>query len=118
MNLHDHQLSLTRRQLFGRSALGLGTAAMAQMLPHELLAAGEKADLNGGIHHRATAKRVIYLFMSGGPSHHDTWDYKPKMHEMFGQDLPEHIRDGQRVTGMTAGQKTLPVCPSKYKFTK
>jgi hypothetical protein len=113
---HEHQLSMTRRQLFGRSALGLGTAAMAQLLPPELLAAG-KENLNGGIHHKATAKRVIYLFMSGGPSHHDTWDYKPKMREMFGQDLPEHIRDGQRVTGMTAGQKTHPVCPSKYKFT-
>lgn len=64
------------------------------------------------------AKRVIYLFMSGGPSHIDTWDYKPKMREMFGQDLPEEVRDGQRITGMTAGQKTLPVCPSKYEFTK
>ena len=118
MELHDYQLSMTRRQLFGRSALGLGTAAMAQMLPTELQSAQGRADLNGGIHHRATAKRVIYLFMSGGPSHIDTWDYKPKMRDMFGQDLPEHIRDGQRVTGMTAGQKTHPVCPSKYEFTK
>ncbi|GIT12894.1 MAG: hypothetical protein CM1200mP34_3000 [Verrucomicrobiales bacterium] len=56
--------------------------------------------------------------MSGGPSHHDLWDYKPKMREMFGKDLPEHVRDGQRITGMTAGQKTLPGFPSKYTFTK
>ena len=113
---HDYQLAMTRRQLFGRSALGLGTAAMAQLLPQELLAA--QAAGSDGMHHKATAKRVIYLFMSGGPSHHDTWDYKPKMQEMFGKDLPEHVRDGQRITGMTSKQKTLPVCPSKYKFER
>ena len=118
--LREYDLLLTRRQLFGRGALGLGTAAMAGLLGSDLLA-GEAASgetTAEGLHHPAKAKRVIYLFMSGGPSHHDTWDYKPKMLEMFGQDLPDHIRDGQRITGMTAGQKTLPVCPSKYKFTK
>ena len=72
MNLHEHQLAITRRQLFGRSALGLGTAAMAQLMPQELLGLGSK-DFEG-LHHKAKAKRVIYLFMSGGPSHHDTWD--------------------------------------------
>ena len=76
-----------------------------------------RPELNGGIHHKAKLNR-IYLFMSGGPSHHDTWDYKPKMRDMFGKELPEEIRDGQRITGMTAGQKSLPVCPSKYEFTK
>ena len=112
-------LNLTRRQLFGRSALGLGTAAMSQILGSDAMAKGSGKLLpHGGLHHAPKAKRVIYLFMSGGPSHHDLWDYKPKMREMFGQNLPEHIRDGQRITGMTAGQKTLPVCPSKYEFTK
>ena len=112
-------LNLTRRQLFGRSALGLGTAAMSQILGSDSMAQGSGKILpHGGLHHAPKAKRVIYLFMSGGPSHHDLWDYKPKMREMFGQNLPEHIRDGQRITGMTAGQKTLPVCPSKYEFTK
>ncbi|MDA7614393.1 DUF1501 domain-containing protein [Verrucomicrobiales bacterium] len=120
MNLHDphfeNRLMMTRRQLFGRSALGVGTAAMANLLGNDLLASSGHA--GPGTHHPAKAKRVIYLFMSGGPSHHDLWDYKPKMQEMFGQDLPEYVRDGQRITGMTAGQKTLPVCPTKYKFTK
>ena len=90
---------------------------MAHLLGDDLAAAPSR-DLNGGLHHRATAKRVIYLFMSGGPSHHDLWDYKPKMKELFGKDLPEEVRDGQRITGMTSKQKTLPVCPSKYKFTR
>ncbi len=91
--------------------------AATQLLGPDLLA-DTPAHRSDGLHHPAKAKRVIYLFMSGGPSHHDLWDYKPKMKEMFSQPLPEHVRDGQRITGMTSGQKTLPVCPSKYKFTK
>ena len=114
--LREHDLLLTRRQLLGKGALGLGTAAMAQLLGPGAFASGDEA--HGGLHHAPKAKRVIYLFMSGGPSHHDLWDYKPKMQEMFGQDLPEHVRDGQRITGMTSKQKTLPVCPSKYPFTQ
>ena len=100
--LREYELNLTRRQLFGRTALGLGTAAMANLLGPDLLAEGTAE--RTGLHHAAKAKRVIYLFMSGGPSHHDLWDYKPKMKEMFGEQLPDHIRDGQRITGMTAGQ--------------
>ena len=114
--LRENDLMMTRRQLFGRSALGLGTAALSQMLPTNLLGAPPRKD--GGLHHAPKAKRVIYLFMSGGPSHHDMWDYKPKMKDWYGQDLPAHIRDGQRITGMSSGQKTLPVCPSKYAFTQ
>lgn len=113
----EYELLQTRRQFFGRSALGLGTAAMANILGPNLLADGGKLT-RGGLHHRPRAKRVIYLFMSGGPSHHDLWDYKPKMREMFGLDLPKEVRDGQRITGMTSRQKTLPICPSKYEFTR
>ena len=115
--IREHQLMMTRRQLFGRSALGVGTAAMAGLMGRSLFA--EDSNTPEGLHHAAKAKRVIYLFMSGGPSHHDLWDYKPKMKEMSGQQLPDHVRDGQRVTGMTANQKNgLPVAPTKYKFTK
>ena len=110
----EYQLNLTRRQFFGKGAMGLGTAALASMMGPAALASSP----HGGLHHAPKAKRVIYLFMSGGPSHHDTWDYKPKMREYFNQDLPEEVRDGQRITGMTSKQKTLPVCPSKYAFTK
>ena len=81
MNLNPYReldLMMTRRQLFGKAALGLGTAAMANLLDSDLLAASGN---QGGMHHPAKAKRVIYLFMSGGPSHHDLWDYKPKLSE-------------------------------------
>ncbi len=96
----DASLQMTRRQLMGRAALGLGTASMAQLLGPDLLA--EQTTSSEGLHHAAKAKHVIYLFMSGGPSQLDLWDYKPKLKEMAGKQLPDHIRDGQRVTGMTA----------------
>ncbi len=101
--------------------MGLGTAAMAQLLHSSGLASetGDVASSSGGMHHAAKAKRVIYLFMSGGPSQHDMWDYKPKLNELSGKQLPPEVRDGQRITGMTANQKNgLPICPSKYKFLK
>jgi len=116
-------MMLTRRQLFGRSALGLGTAAMAGLLGEDGLLADQVAagapEPTGGLHHPAKARRVIYLFMSGGPSQLDLWDYKPELKKRFNEQLPEHVRSGQRVTGMTANQKNgLPLCPSKYAFTK
>ena len=97
--------------------MGLGTASLAQLLGSQALAEGASA--GEGLHHPAKAKHVIYLFMSGGPSQLDMWDYKPKLNEMFGEQLPQHVRDGQRVTGMTANQSNgLPLAPSRYKFTK
>ena len=72
----DFQLSQTRRQLFGRAALGLGTATMAQLLGADLLA--ESPNSSEGLHHPAKAKRVIYLFMSGGPSQHDMGTTSPR----------------------------------------
>ncbi len=119
--IREYELLTTRRQLFGRAALGLGTAAMVNLFGSKLTADDTAVGpaVSGGLHHQAKAKRVIYLFMSGGPSHHDLWDYKPKLNEMSGKQLPDHVRDGQRITGMTSKQKNgLPVCPSKYKFTQ
>jgi uncharacterized protein (DUF1501 family) len=111
----DDSFHINRRQFFGRSALGLGTASMASLLSNDLLGRSVPTE---GLHHKATAKRVIYLFMSGGPSHIDMWDYKPRLSEEYGKDLPPEVRDGQRITGMTSGQKTLPLAPSKFDFTK
>ena len=114
--VRENELLTTRRQLFGRTALGVGTAAMAGLMARDAQAGPA---LEQGLHHPAKAKRVIYLFMSGGPSQLDMWDYKPKLTAQFNQQLPDIVRDGQRVTGMTANQKNgLPICPSKYRFQK
>ncbi|MCA9068023.1 MAG: DUF1501 domain-containing protein, partial [Planctomycetaceae bacterium] len=122
----DPQLLSTRRHFFGRSATGIGTAALASLLSPGLMAAKPEAGISledrGGIlkttHFKPTAKRVIYLFMSGAPSQLDLYDYKPKMQEMFDKDLPDSIRQGQRLTTMTSGQKRFPVAPSMFKFAQ
>jgi hypothetical protein len=124
MNLSSQfQQIATRRQFFGRSASGFGTAALASLLNPQLFAGSiEKAAGMPGVlarpHFPVKAKRVIYLFMSGGPSHIDLFDYKPKLKEFHGQDLPAEIRMGQRVTGMTAGQKNFPCASSLFKFAQ
>lgn len=115
--IREHELMVTRRQLFGRAALGLGTAALSQLLAPAAMAT--RSGVLPATHHAPKAKRVIYLFMSGGPSHLDLWDYKPGLMKKFNQQLPDEVRNGQRVTGMTANQKSgLPICPTKYRFTK
>jgi hypothetical protein len=112
---------MTRRHFFRQGALGLGGAALASLLPGRAPAADEAQKVGGlpGLPHFAPkAKRAIYLFMSEGPSQMDMWDYKPKMAELFDKDLPESIRNGQRLTTMTSGQARFPVAPSKYKFSQ
>ena len=108
----------TRRQFFGRSAKGLGVAALASLLPGSRLLGGESVANNDLPHFAPRAKRAIYLFMSGAPSQLDMYDHKPKMQEYYDKDLPETIRNGQRLTTMTSGQKRFPVAPSIYKFDK
>jgi len=116
--LEDHLLNLTRRQFFGRTASGamgaLGVAALAE------LAAATPSGPRGLAHFPAKAKRVIYLFQEGAPSQLDTFDYKPLLEKLDGQDLrkmPE-IHRGQRLTGMTAGQASLPLRASPFAFKK
>jgi hypothetical protein len=119
--VHDYIQTITRRHFFGRGALGLGTAALASLLPARSSAV-EISSPTGGLpglpHFAPKAKRAIYLFMNGAPSQQDMWDYKPKMAEMFDKDLPDSIRKGQRLTTMTSGQARFPIAPSKYKFTR
>ena len=119
------ELTMTRRQLFGKTALGVGTAALHRLLASGGLLTGAglaMGDQGRGVlgkpHFAPKAKNVIYLFMNGGPSQIDLWDYKPKMGEQFDADLPDHIRMGQRLTTMTSGQKRFPIAPSIYKFDK
>jgi uncharacterized protein (DUF1501 family) len=121
--IHDHGLAMTRRHFFRQGALGLGTAALSSLLPGQLLAApaapqAAPGGLPGLPHFAPKAKRAIYLFMNEGPSQMDMWDYKPKMADQFDKDLPESIRNGQRLTTMTSGQARFPVAPSKYKFAQ
>jgi hypothetical protein len=113
---HEHDLHLTRRHFFGRSATGIGTAALASLLNPQLFAAAQDRGVLGRPHVAPRAKRVIYLFMSGAPSQIDLFDYKPQMEAMFDQDLPESIRQGQRLTTMTSGQARFPIAPSLFKF--
>src|SRR5208282_1250936 len=96
--------AMTRRHFFGRSALGLGAAALATIMPGQL-SAGETVKPVGGLpglpHFAPKAKRAIYLFMNGGPAQMDLFDYKPKMNDLFDKDLPSSIRQNQRLTTMT-----------------
>src|SRR6476469_5521185 len=115
-----HRLQ-TRRQFFGRSAGGLGAVALASLLGDDLRAADDPLKTNGvlpKLHFAPKAKRVIYLFMSGGPSHLDLFDYKPLLNRMNGKDLPDSVRMGQRLTGMSSNQATLPLAGSLFKFAR
>ena len=113
---------LTRRAFFGQSAMGLGHAALASLLGPALLRAGgavpavASSGVLPGLHFAPKAKRVIYLFQSGGPSHIDMFDYKPALKAHHGEELPASIRMGQRVTGMTSGQKSFPCVAPMFSW--
>lgn len=106
----------TRRQFFGRTAKGLGAAALASMMQRDSVADTTGTLMGGDF--PARANRVIWLFMAGAPSQLDTYDYKPQMNEWFDKNLPESVRDGQRLTTMTAAQSRFPIAPSIFKFEK
>jgi hypothetical protein len=118
----EADLQLSRRNFFGGTGLRLGAVAMATLASKPSGAADKQAPqrMNPPLpslpHHTPKATSVIYLHMNGGPSQIDTWDYKPLLQDYFDKDLPESIRQGQRITTMTSGQKRLPVAPSKFKF--
>lgn len=102
---------MIRRDFF-RFGLGVGGLALADLLRADAPAGAL------GLHHPPKAKRVISLFMAGGPSQLDLFDHKPKLNELHGQDLPDSVRMGQRVTGMTAHQAAFPMAGSLFKFAK
>jgi hypothetical protein len=106
--------ALTRRHFFSRSATGIGVAALSSLLGRDLQ--GATGGLAGFPQFAPKAKRVIYLFQSGGPSQMELFDYKPRLTEFQGQNLPESIRMGQRLTQMSASQSSFPVVPSRYSF--
>ncbi len=114
----DPGVALTRRQLFGSSATGLGIVALSDLLAEDLRPAPANTGLDGVPHFAPRAKRVIYLFQSGGPSQMDLFDAKPGLRELQGSELPDSVRGGQRLTGMTAAQSSFPVAPSKFEFAR
>ncbi len=116
------QLHLTRRHFFSRGAAGIGVAALASLLNNDLRAAEQASSPAGGLpglpHFPPKAKRVIYLFQSGAPSQMELFDYKPRLAEFRGAELPDSIRMGQRLTGMTSTQSSFPVAPSLFQFAQ
>jgi hypothetical protein len=113
--LDEAKLLMTRRQFFGLAGTGIGTAALATLVAKDAQAS---ESLPGLPHFPPTAKRVIYLFQHGAPSQLDLFDYKPKLQSLRGTDLPDSIRQGQRLTGMTAYQTKFPTAPSVFNFAQ
>lgn len=108
MNAH-----ISRRLFLRHSATALGAAALTTLSQPQA-----KAAVTNGLHFPAKAKRVIYLFLAGGPSHIDTYDYKPELRRIHGQQLPASIRMGQRITGMTSGQSSFPCVAPMFRFAR
>ena len=111
--------NMTRRHFFGTA---VGTAALATLLNDDLRGAESGAEATGGLpglpHFAPKAKRIIYLFQSGGPSQLELFDYKPRLSDLSGSELPESIRQGQRLTSMTSAQASFPVIQSIFKFAQ
>ena len=127
--LYEYHLLQTRRQFFGQGGLRLGGLAMAWLgaragISHASASnampsiASPHPALAGFPHFAPKAKRLIYLHMNGAPSQLDLFDYKPGLADQFDKDLPDSIRQGQRITTMTSGQARLPVAPSMFKFAQ
>ena len=120
MGAFSHSMSLgnllqgpsTRRHFFGKRAYGLGMAALASLMGEETPSGG-LAEIP---HFAPKAKRVVYLFQSGAPSQIDLLEYKTQLQRLRGQDLPDSVRQGQRLTAMTASQTTFPIAPSMFRF--
>ena len=113
---------MNRRRFFEGAGLKVGGLALAGLMGNNALAAGSDGSklmhppLPGFPHFASKAKRLIYLHMNGAPSQLDLFDYKPGLKDYFDKELPDSVRNGQRITTMTSGQKRFPVAPSMFKF--
>ncbi len=114
----QHRATLTRRHFFGRTATGIGTAALASLLARDTHAADRKrvGGLPGLPHFAAKAKRVIYLFQNGAPTHVDLFDYKPELTRQKGKQIPDSVVKGARFSTMTGGQTVRPCLPEITTF--
>lgn len=113
----ERMQNITRRHFFGAGATGVGLAALST-LTAERASAAETSGQPGFPNFAPKAKRVIYLFQSGGPSQMELFDYKPRLQEFQGKELPDSVRKGQRLTGMSATQSTFPIVPSRFHFAQ
>lgn len=115
----EHNININRRHFFKKAALGFGGVALGSLLVPDLLS-GSKSTTEQPIlglkHFASKAKRIIMLTQNGAPSQLESFDYKPKLRDMFGQELPDSVRAGQRLTGMTSKQASLPLVGSKFDF--
>ena len=111
---------LSRRRFLEISGTGIGAAALATLMSEDLLAQAplSSGGLPGLPHFAPKAKRVIYLFQGGAPSQHDLWEHKPGLEKLRGTELPDSVRQGQRLTPMTASQTGFPIVPSMFKFAQ
>jgi len=114
--MNEFERLMVRRQFFGRSACGIGTAALATLLGRTTAGGIDSRHSSPMPHFAPKAKRVIYLFQAGGPAQMETYDYKPRLKEMHGQDLPASVRGDQRLTGFSAMEKQLSIVASPYRF--
>ncbi|MHC5108344.1 MAG: DUF1501 domain-containing protein [Planctomycetota bacterium] len=119
--LEGHYLDITRRRFFSTAAKGicgtLGTVALGSLEGIPALADSPRR-VQSGTHFAPKAKRIICMHMEGAPSQLDLFDHKPGLRDRFNEDLPDSIRQGQRLTGMTSGQERFPVAPSLFKFNR
>ncbi len=114
-----HKLNVNRRHFLGKLGLGVGSVALGSLMVPDLFKGRSDTESKipvGLAHFAPKAKRIIYLFQNGAPSQLESFDYKPKLRELFGQDLPPSVRAGQRLTGMTSGQSKFPMVGSKFDF--
>ncbi|MFN0121974.1 MAG: DUF1501 domain-containing protein [Blastocatellia bacterium] len=117
--LTEHKLLINRRTFLQSSGIGLGATALASLLGENGFANNAAGPGLAGLPHFAPkAKRVIYLFQAGGPAQMDLYDYKPELERLRAQNLPDSVRNGQRLTGMSAHQSSFPVAPSAFKFAQ
>ncbi len=112
----------SRREFLAKSAMGFGALGLASLMNPTNLIAGANHSVSNGLpglpHFAPKAKRVIYLFQSGAPSQMDLFDPKPLLNKMYGEELPASVRQGQRLTGMTAGQTSFPLAGSLFDFSQ
>lgn len=115
----EHALHINRRKFLSRLSLGIGSIALGSLLIPDLFRGGEEEAVITGLPHFAPrAKRIIYLFQNGAPSQLDLFDYKLMLQKMHGEDLPASVRQGQRLTGMTADQAKFPLAGTVFQFNQ